>query len=360
MNTLLRTTPVLLVLALTAASCGTMRSVSEVRDDVYYMPGDEPVASTTPIATPERSATPEPEPEPKAAPQDDYYDANSAAQYAGPGSYYDMAYNDPYYYNYGRFGFNSGVGMGWQTGWNGPGWGMSMGYGWGSGMNGWSMGLGYGWGGYGGFYDPFWNGGFGYGFGYPSWAWRNPGWGWYNPAWSPWYDPWYGGYGYGGPYMGPYGNCFCCYSPVIIGGGSGVVVGHRPSMSGSGMGTPGGNGTLTPSRSAVRDPISLSRPAVQERQREYTRPDGQQRPVWNDRPQREPSRDTWTRPAERPSRGQPATRPSRERTPDRSFDRGGGGGGRDYTPSRDSGGGGGNSGGGSGGGSRSGGGGRPR
>lgn len=351
MNTLLRTAPALLVLAFTAVSCGTMQTATAVRDDVYYVPGDEPLASTTPYQ--DREAPPaETEPAPKAVPQDDYYDPNSAAQYSGPGSYYDATYNDPYYYNYGRFGFNTGssmtMGMGWQNGWSGPGWGMSMGYGWGTGSSSFGMG-------YGGLYDPFWNGGYvpGYGYGYPSYGWQQP---YYNDPWMSGYGY---GYGYGGPYMGPCGSCYSCYSPVVIGGGSGVVVGHRPSLNGRGSGIPGGGGSPTQTRSAFRDPVGLTRPAVEGRPYEpgrttYERPTGGRL-----QPTTRPGRDPVTRPAERPSRLEPTTRPTRERSPDRgTFDRGNGGGSRETSPSR--GGGGGDNSGGGGGGSRGGGGGRPR
>lgn len=325
--------PSLLAVAVIASSCGSMRSVSEVRDDVYYMPSDHPaVASTTPVAYDEPAPAP---------PQEDYYDAKSSSQFAVNGNYYDMAYNDPYYYNYGRFGF--GTGMGYQTGWNGPGWGMGFGY-----------GAGIGW-------SPGWNTSiyFGYGWGNPYPYWRRPwGWPYYGGGWgNPWYDPWYGGYGYGyGPYYGPFGSCACCYSPVIIGGGSGVVVGHRPSMNGNGGGQAGGTGL--PPRAGYRDPVGLTRD-VKEPQR-TTMPDRTfERRVRST----DPVRNTWDRPSDRPVR-EPASRPSREpsvqpnreRAPQRNTNIG-----RERTspsrstsPSR-----GGGSSGGSGG-SRSGGGGRPR
>lgn len=236
------------IAAVLLTSCAGMRDTAQVRDDVYFMP------SQAPAKAPKKADT-----DPTGNATDDYYDAATSNKYNSPRNYYDMAYNDPYYYNYGRFGF--GTGMGWQSGWNGPGWGMgmgmgqgwgmsphwNMGYGWGSGM-GWNnpwMGMGYGWG------SPWGPAGFN------NWGWGNP-YGWGGPM--GWHDPFYGGYGYG-PYWGPMGNCFSCYSPVIIGGSSGTVVGHRPSISGGGGGRPGSSGPKT--GMPTRDPVSL-RPQVRE------------------------------------------------------------------------------------------------
>lgn len=344
---------VLLLMAVTFASCSSMQQVGEVRDDVYYMPSTAPpVASTTPMAPEEATAK-------SVSPQDDYYDDGAAKQVTGVpygGNYYDVAYNDPYYYNMGRFGFGMGVGtgmgmMGWQTGWNGPGWGM--GYGWGGG---WNMSFGYGT----GWWDPYWTGR------YPYWGWNRP-WGWHRPwGWgSPWYDPWYGG-----PYMGPYGGSYC-YTPVVVGGSSGVVVGHRPSMNSGGAGS-GGNGGGTRPQMQLRDPVGLSRPAtnrvagtVPQDRRATTAPRREENLT---RPSERPmDRGSVTRPATRPPN---STREQRESRPNRTYERGtspsrgtgvergnGGSMDRSSSPSR----GGGNSGGGnSGGGSRGGGGGRPR
>lgn len=356
MNTSGHIIQALLLVAITASSCTTMRTASDVRDDVYYMPSEAPALATTAPAAPV-------EPE-RTVIQDDYYDDGAAKQY-GPvgGNFYDAAYNDPYYYNTGRFGFGMGTGMmGWQTGWNGPGWGMGMGYGWGGG---WSMGFGYGT----GWYDPFW----GPGWGSPYWGWGRP-WGWNRPwgwgGWgSPWYDPWYGGYGYGGPYMGPYGGSYC-YNPVVVGGSSGVVVGHRPSTNGGGASGQGGGGTRP--QMQLRDPVGLVRP-------ETNRASGT---LPQDRGSIAGPTEIFSRPAERPiDRGginrppqeRPVTRTpgsTRESRPNRSYERGSGnpsrgsgverGGGYDRGGSGGGSRGGGNSGGGSGGGSRGGGGGRPR
>ncbi len=221
------------------SSCGMQRTAQH-SDDVYFVPSDEPITAVAPSTT---------EAPPPAAPNDDYYDANASQQYADPGGYYNMAYNDPYYYNYGRFGFGSGLAL--QSGWMMNGWGNPVQWGYGTGVySGW-------YGGISGF-SLGWGNGYGGGWG----GWNHPGWGyspWYN---DPWYNGWgyngwgyggYGGYGYGN-YYGPYGTCACCYTPVIVGGASGVVVAHRPSFGSNAPSV--GN---TPRRMAsFRDPISLS------------------------------------------------------------------------------------------------------
>ncbi len=251
MNHPLRLIPMMLIPGLFLASCGSMAPSTAVRDDVYYMPSTAPpVASTRSQAGAEPSGT-------RSDVQEDYYDPGTAEQFDDRRTYYDMAYNDPYYYNYGRFGFGANMGMGmgmggWQTGWAGPGWGM----GWGMGP---SMGMGMGWG-MGpswvgmGMYD-HWNLPLGWN---PSWGWNRPiGMGWNSPY--GWHDPYMGGYGYGN-YFGPGGSCFSCYTPVVIGGGSpsNTIVGHRPSMSGSGAGNTGSGGNVQP-RMIVRDPVGLNR-----------------------------------------------------------------------------------------------------
>ncbi|MBK7083589.1 MAG: hypothetical protein IPH53_02520 [Flavobacteriales bacterium] len=160
----------------------------------------------------------EPEPTTK---QDDYYNEEEGKRYADPRSYYDMTYNDPYYYNYGRFGFGMGMGS----------------YGSGFGMN-----YGYGNSGYGGWNDPYWNNSWQSGYG----------------AWG--YNGWNNGFGgYGG-----YGTLAVLRLWHLLGlyrlehwlgwwsllrvwrellwvlsadrhrgrrGGSGTVVGHRPGIS---------------------------------------------------------------------------------------------------------------------------------
>jgi hypothetical protein len=240
---------VLTVMGLLLASCGSMQPVSQVRDDIYFMPSEAPMtASVTPTS-------PEPH-ELNAA--EDYFDESTSEQLGTSRSYYDMAYNDPHYYNYGRFGFGSGMGMGgmgmggmgmggmgmgFMSGWNGPGWGMGMGYGWGTGMGNMGWGSPYGW------YDPWdpWN----------RWDPWNP----FNRwnQWDRWNRPWgFGTTHYGmGNYWGPFGNCMTCYAPVVIGGSSNTYFGHRSSLgSGSNSSTGGGNGTYRP-RMPLRDPVSL-------------------------------------------------------------------------------------------------------
>lgn len=152
-----------------------------------------------------------------------------------------MTYNDPYYYNYGRFGFNQGI----SSGWNSMGMGMGIGIGYGSGF-GSSFGYGSGFGGmYGNPYSGFNNNPWG------------PGYGYYNPWNSGAYG--YGGYGgygsyYGGSgYYGPYGGYGSGYVPVTYGDAPRTtVVNHRPSIgSGSGSRSSIEPGTRTNTRNMI-------------------------------------------------------------------------------------------------------------
>lgn len=249
----------LMVLGVLLASCGSMQPVSQVRDDIYFMPSEAPPTASIAPTKPTPPAPHEMEV------VEDYFDQGTSQELGTSRSFYDMAYNDPHYYNYGRFGFGSGMGMGgmgmggmgmgFMSGWNGPGWGMSMGYGWGSGMGMGGMGMGgMGWGSPYGWYDPWdpWN----------RWDPWNP----YN-RWNRWNRPWgmggmgwgmnpYGGWGMGN-YWGPFGNCMACYAPVVVGGSSNTYIGHRSSMgAGGGSATGGGRGSYQP-RMPLRDPVSL-------------------------------------------------------------------------------------------------------
>jgi hypothetical protein len=167
---------------------------------------------------------------PEPAKEEEYYDPGQASRYAN-GTYAARTYNDPYYYNYSRFGFGySNFG-----GYSGMGMGMGMGMGWNSGFgnNTWYNSPT-------GWYDPYWGNSWQSGYG----MYGNPYGGYYNP-WNAGYDPYgwgqpyYGGYSpyYGGynPYMGGY-NPYCG-GGYVVGGwngtGSSVVVAHRPGMSGS-------------------------------------------------------------------------------------------------------------------------------
>ncbi len=339
MNDLLRTIPSLLIPGILLTGCGSMQNTTAVRDDVYFMPSDAPAV----VATPDK---PTPDEVERMEPVEDYYDPGTAAQESRRG-FYDMTYNDPFYYNYGRFGF--GTQLGWQSGWNGPGWGMGMGWNSGGGWNDPWMNMSMGWG--SPYYDPWgWN---------RPWGWNQP-WGWNRPyGWNrPWgYDPWSGGYG---PYHGPWGGCYSCYAPVVIGGGNQVV--ERPR---TGLG--GGTRPVTGQpRLTTRDPAGL-RPSLDHASpvRQLSRPNSGTRPSVGTREgvrsspgiQRQPATRPSTRPATRPS-----TTPSRDggrpgiqhrEAPSRNGSLGGG----SAAPSRNSGGG---SGGSNSGGSRSGGGTRPR
>ena len=304
------------MLAMLAVSCGSLEPTASVRDDVYFMPSEAPPAATasTDAGT---EGTDVGAGQPKSQPEGyDYYDPATAETYSQR-NYYDMAYNDPYYYNYGRFGF--GGSMGYMSGWNGPGWGGGMGMGYGYPMgSGWSMSVGYGYG--SGFYDPWYGG------------WGNPYWN--RPyGYSPWgwNDPYMGGYGWGN-YYGPYGNCYGCYVPVVIGGSSGVVVGHRPSVTSGNTGS--GGGTVAQQRS-FRDPVGLT-PAS----RKNTTSDQRQ---MREYPVRSNDRPPVYYPEQRPQRPIQESRPSRtNRGTDRNstIERGGGLDRGGSAPSRSGGGGG--------------------
>ncbi|MFZ1688756.1 MAG: hypothetical protein WAU70_15115 [Flavobacteriales bacterium] len=245
------TTSGLGLMVLLISGCSQSQDAAYVRDDVYDRP--DPRTITAAVAEEEKT-------EP-AAEQSDYYNPNEAQRYANPRGYYDMAYNDPYYYGYDRYGF-----------------GMSYGSGWGGSM--WSSGYGYGnvWG------DPYWNGYGGYGNCMSNNGWYNgygSSWGYgYGSGWNygyggysngygcgcgnSWNSPYnYGGYnGYG--YYGYGGGCYNCYQPIITCGGEGwggnTVYSHRPSFGG-GTST-GGNGTAAPvgQRMNTRDQIGLIKP----------------------------------------------------------------------------------------------------
>ncbi|MBK8341764.1 MAG: hypothetical protein IPK99_18110 [Flavobacteriales bacterium] len=320
MRSLLRTSPIALVVVFLSA-CGTLNT-TQVHDSVYDLPS-EPVASKAePVAPPA-----EPEPAPTAK-QDDYYNEAESKQYADPRSYYDMTYNDPYYYNYGRFGFGmgmssygSGFGMSYgngfgSNGWNDPYWNNSWQSGYGAwGNNGWNSGWNNGFGGYGGY------GGFGGGFGYGN-CWSCSGW---NSGWG------------AGPYYGYGGNCYGCYQPIVIWngeGGSQTVVAHRPSISNGRPGS-GGSNSNSGDRTVTYNPVGLQdQRAVREHQMPTTRP----LPA----PEARPSRPMIQRPEQqgrpdRPNRPQFETRPQGGGSMDpgtRPFD----GGGRPDSPSRSGGG----------------------
>lgn len=301
--------PVLIAAIALMASCSSTQPVAQHNDDVYFIPSQAPPKPAKPV---------EQAPATAAAPSDDYYDGGTSQDLGTNRGFYDMAYNDPYYYNYGRFGFGMGM-MGWQTGWNGPGWGM--GFGWGDPWMNMNIGWGGGWNRPWGFNDPWgWNRPLG---------WNRP-WGWGNP----WNDPYGWGYGYGS-YWGPMGPC-SWYSPIML--SSNVVVGHRPGISH--VGASGGTDVRQP-RMAVRNPISLQ-PVVNHRSLDR-----------GGLEQRDGLRDRGTMPETRPGTTirepgrQPAViRPGVQETPRRgsfemrpSIGRGGDGGGS--MPSRSGGGGGG-------------------
>lgn len=324
LNILLLTIPVGLL-----TSCASMQQGTGVADDVYYLPSQAPVTASISRTVPVE------EPASKAPALDDYYDPGTSNAIGTDRDYYDIAYNDPQYYNYGRFGFNAAP-MGWQTGWNSPGWGggMSLGFGYGSGWgNGWNMGIGYGSGIYSGWYRPLWP--------YDPFYWNSP-WAWNSPwSWGGYwgYNNWGYGYGYG-RYYSPWGNCYGCYAPVLIGDGvaNSTVIGHRSSVGGrSSVGSTSG-GTH---RGLVRNPVGLA-PAPS--RSGITNAPVRQLPTDRDRrqPVTAPDRDRQVTPSRERSRVVPSPSRNVERSsPSRSPDFGGGGGRTSPSPSRDTGGGGG-------------------
>jgi len=237
MRNILSSSLLLAAIGLLATGCGSLQQTTSVRDDVYYSPGSEPMAAVAPMPVEEPATT---------EATDDYYSAQEAPT-AGSSGFYDIAYNDPYYYNYDRFGFDQSMNMGMQGGMYMGGFGIPGGYGgWNSRYVGFGMSFGMGWPYQFGMTGPL--------------AWYAP-WSWYDPMTS---NPWgwsagigYGmGWGYGmgfGPYYGPWGACMTCYCPVVIGSGSNAVYGPRPGTGGGGRTVPTASGMRT------RDPISLTR-----------------------------------------------------------------------------------------------------
>ena len=211
--------PIIVLLLLSA--CGSMQETVYVPDDVYDI-RERPVLAAT--AGDEQLADNE-------AGTDDYYNPDEArTSSVADRDYYDMTYNDPYYYNYGRFGFGAGVDN------YGPSYGMGMSYGWPTSFGSMNVEYGYG-GGYG--YNPYGVNGWMNGYGYNPYGYYGYG----N------YGPGYGGYGMGyGPYQGPMGGCYSCYEP----GYSTVVYSHRPST------TSGSFNTNSPTEVRMkRNPVGL-------------------------------------------------------------------------------------------------------
>lgn len=288
--------PATFIAMLLLSGCANTLKTAPHEDDVYFMPSQAAAAASASVD--DKAKTPSPQE--TAAPGDDYYDEGTSQKLGTDRSYYDMAYNDPYYYNYGRFGF----GAGWQTGWNGPGWGMGMGYGWGSPGFGWNNGWNNGW-------NSGWNSPWGYG---NSWGWSQP-YGWGSDGWG------YGGYsgwgwnnwgGYYGNYWSPMGPCHSCYSPIIIGGSS--YVGHRvPSNRAS-----SGSSAFGPR--IVRDPVSLSPPTQrQQGLRPLADPMRQAEGAYPRERVIQP-RTREDRPVERTIERKPTFEPARERQPERNRD----------------------------------------
>ncbi len=308
-------------IALSLTACSTLRDGTAATDDVYDIP-DRTVVATARTASGTSTEAPKP--------NDDYYDPAESKR-AGTGrDYYDMAYNDPYYYNYGRFGFGAGISS------FGPSYGMGLSYGWPTSFGSMSLYYGTGYGLYG--YNPYWGNSWMSGYGYwPSYYGYDPygyyGYGNYGPGW--------GGYGMGyGPYYGPWGRCYSCYEPV----GYGSVYSHRPSMAGKASGQPGTgaaptmmmrnpaglmpSGLNAPGNATNEGVIGNRRPdrGVQPGMPSMNKNEGRvrpTRPIEVDRPSRVPDA--------RPSRTRDFDMPSPSRSSGGSFG-GGDGGGRTVSP----------------------------
>ncbi len=234
------------------SACSTLRDTA-VGDDVYDVPDRAAMAQTRAAAKSSAPAT---------APSDDYYSPAESERLNQRRDYYDLTYNDPYYYNYGRFGFGAGISS------FGPAYGMGIGYGWPTSFG--SMSISYGTGFHG--YNPYWSNSWMSGYGYSPYG--------YSP-----YDPFgyygygrygvgYGGYGMGyGPYYSPWGRCFGCYEPT---GYNSVSYGHRPSMAAGSGAAP----VASPTPRMMRNPASLMPDAPRNA---TARPDN---PVNERRPQR--------------------------------------------------------------------------
>lgn len=258
--------PIVALTVLLLASCASTAPTARVSDDVYQRPDGRALAGGTSTA-------------PAGTGQDEYYDPATASSLTER-SYYDMAYNDPYYYNYGRFGFGATMGT-WGSGWN-------MNYGWGTpgwGMNGWNMSMGMGYGMGWGWNDPFYR---------PmgAWGWNDP---FYNPYW---------GWGGVGPYYGWGGSCWGCYQPIVYCGNTSYQ--HRPGLMG-GAGAPGATGQ----QRQGRDPAGLIAPPRQSTS-DPRWGVGRSVPTNSSRPSMERNSGSRSMPSTSPSRrgGAPSVQPS--------------------------------------------------
>jgi hypothetical protein len=266
--------PALLMLA----ACGSLQETAQVRDDVYDIPDRTVVASVAPV--------PEAVAEEPAKASDDYYNSKEATRY-DQGSYWNQTYNDPRWYNQGRFGFGYSM-----NSWGGSGFGTNYNNG---------MGCHSSFNSPTGSYDPYWSNSWQSGYG------ANNPYGYYNPWSTGYYDPWgysspwgCNNYGYGGCnslsswyYDNGYGNsCYNGYGSNYYGGGgyyngwgqngygSGEgtthIIAHRPSMTGGGAGS-----GITVSPRAPRGISLLPPPPVRETPQDHDRIDRNTRP---DRP----------------------------------------------------------------------------
>lgn len=305
--------PLLLLGLLGLSACSTLRETAVATDDVYDVPDRSVVTQTRTAARGE--ATNEA--------NDDYYNPAESERLAQRRDYYDLTYNDPYYYNYGRFGFGAGVSS------FGPSYGMGIGYGWPTSFGSMSVYYGSGLAGY----NPYWGNSWMSGYGYSPYG--------YSP-----YDPFgyygygrygmgYGGYGMGyGPYYSPWGRCFGCYEPV---GYNNIAYGHRPSMSAGSGPAP----VAAPTPRMMRNPASLMPDATRNAPPRMESPANERKPQRLTAPaprstdhnlQREPAQRT-PRQESRPNRNWGLdSAPSPSRSTGGSFGGRDGGGGRITSP----------------------------
>ena len=121
----------LLTIVVLLGSCATMQPTAEVRDDVYFLPPMSPALAMAGSTTPEVVTE---------QPSDEYYDPGVAEAMSAKHDFYDVTYNDPYYYNYDRFRCGTSLGYNNGYGWGPNGMRIGMGYGTG-GYSGWSQGM---------------------------------------------------------------------------------------------------------------------------------------------------------------------------------------------------------------------------
>lgn len=267
-------TSLYLLAALFLASCGALKETAYAPDDVYYQEESGYVREVVASAPAERNSNN------TSDDSDEYYNPQEARRAERRG-FYDVAYRDPYFYNYGRFGFNSGA---WGMGMGNP---IGAGYRpfYGSPYNG-AFGTGSYWGGGSSFYgyDPFMNNNM-----YSSGPWMSPynnnGWGnsWAYGGYSPnWMYPnnFYGNsfnpyMGYYDPFNGYYGNGGYCpnmFNPVVS--SSAYNYGPRSSINNLSNTSAGGRPKSTLSNGGLMNDVASNISRERMRNQQNSRLDG--------------------------------------------------------------------------------------